>query len=430
MEADTEQVEASGNGRHGLQASLEQFSGYSSGDTSMPDADASLSTPHHSLDKDSAAPSITRPYSNTRSHKNQQSPTQAASIRQTPALRKLQTATKGPQVQAETPVFHGYRDASIATTRSQTIEVSDESVKAKPRKAAAKRRGSRPLRDSRRSGRGKSRHQAPPNPVESRKNLLRKSAPKPATVLDQWPRRSRRLSKPLTQFHKYPNLPPEIQLMIWKHAVSPRLVYIRNRSAPNYTHTVQTPRPAWFMTDGISMEIAARGYQNMFGLRYDTDNRTEQPVNPDVDIIVLEPCCNGCRGFFCTRNQFKDVDRDRVRFLAVQVDSANLALVARPCWETITLSFPRVETLYLMRTAPKGDQTTEKALIRVAEDDRETQLRNRFDEWKKGMGKFTPMTTLEFVVLVDKEPDSVVPKSRYSGIKERKTRTPEDVILG
>jgi hypothetical protein len=119
-----------------------------------------------------------------------------------------------------------------------------------------------------------------------------------------------------------------------------------------------------------------------------------------------------------------------VRLLAIQTDSPHLAAYARPCWETISTSFPNVETLYLMKAAIKGELVREKALVRTEESDRQKELRDKFDEWKKGAGKGKPMDKLEFVVVVDKEPDSVKLRDRYKFVKERRTGLPEDIVLG
>jgi hypothetical protein len=253
-----------------------------------------------------------------------------------------------------------------------------------------------------------------------------------ATRTRQWTgpsRRSARLSKPLTQFHKYQMLPNELKIHVWEAAIKPRVVYIRNRAAPNATNTVQTKQPTWFMSNKISVEVAKNAYKKMFELHTPTDASTRQDVNPDIDVIVLEPCCNGCRGLYCTRHQFSQEDRSAVRSLAVQIDSPYLLPSALPCWASISMSWPNVETLYLMKTALRGDQPNDKALIRINESYRETQLRNRFNQWKKEVGKDRTVTTLEFVVVVDKETDNK-PEDRYKDVEDRKTGLPEDIILG
>lgn len=242
-------------------------------------------------------------------------------------------------------------------------------------------------------------------------------------------RRSARLSKPLTQFHKYNMLPNELKIHVWEAAIKPRAVYLRNRAAPNATNIVQTKQPTWFMSNRISVEVAKNAYKKMFELHTPADASTRQYVNPDIDIIVLEPCCNGCRGLYCTRHQFSPEDRSAVRSLAVQIDSPYLLPSALPCWASISMSWPNVETLYLMKTALRGDHPKDKAIIRINETNRETQLRNRFNQWKKEVGKDRAVTTLEFVVVVDKDTDNK-PEDRYKDVEDRKTGLPEDIILG
>ncbi|KAH8664222.1 hypothetical protein BX600DRAFT_464025 [Xylariales sp. PMI_506] len=218
--------------------------------------------------------------------------------------------------------------------------------------------------------------------------------------------------------------------MVWEAAITPRLVYVRNRAAPNPSPLVQTKQPSWFMASRMSVAIAHKAYLSMFGLHSPAETRTRQPFHPGVDVLVLEPCCNGCRGFYCTRHQFTEEDRATVHSLAVQIDSPNLLSTALPCWVTISLSWPSVTTLYLLKNALKGDQREDKALVRITEGDRETDLRNRFTEWKKGPGKEKAIATLEFVVILDKEPDSVPIVDKYKTVEERKTGLPEDIIIG
>lgn len=83
-----------------------------------------------------------------------------------------------------------------------------------------------------------------------------------------------------------------------------------------------------------------------------------------------------------------------------------------------------------MKTALRGDQAGEKAMLRVAEGSHEKQLRERFDAWKKNTGITKTLDTLEFVAVVDQEPTAVKAQNRYKGVAERKTGLPEDIIVG
>ncbi|KAK6858073.1 hypothetical protein PG995_005772 [Apiospora arundinis] len=241
-------------------------------------------------------------------------------------------------------------------------------------------------------------------------------------------RRSKRLSKPLTEFQKYAELPNELKLAIWEAASAPRLVYIRNRTAPNFGFDVQNAAPTWFETDVSSAEVSSKRYRKMFGHRNPVDNRTVQYVNPNADIVLLEPCCSGCRGYHCVRNQFTETDREAIRHLAVQTESIWLTPATMACWETISLAWPNVETLYLVQMATTvitGDNKVEKALVRLKEEAREQDLRKRFDVWKKTEhGKDRALFDLEFV--------AVVPKSNngYKDVAKRRTGGSDDIIIG
>lgn len=181
------------------------------------------------------------------------------------------------------------------------------------------------------------------------------------------------------------------------------------------------------MACGISCkDVAEKQYQKMFALWKPDDRGPVQPVNPNVDIVVLEPCGSGCRAHYCTRHQFTDQDRAAVRFLAVQTESPWLWPTAKPCWETISQSWPNVETLYLLRQALTGDKYEDFVLFRIGEGTRERSLRQRFDDWKKGDGKDKTMTTLEFVAAEPKQ-DTPGQEQQLFG---RKTGLPEDIILG
>ncbi|ORY71660.1 uncharacterized protein BCR38DRAFT_404719 [Pseudomassariella vexata] len=266
-------------------------------------------------------------------------------------------------------------------------------------------------------GSARSKHRKPP--VKPRRMPLRRSA---------------RLSKPLTEFHMYANLPPELKICVWEAAVTPRVVYIRNRASIAwnfpFTNDVQNSQPKWFMTTKISAEVAKSSYVNMFALHSPDDDRTSQVVNPETDIIILEPCCSGCRGHYCTRHQFSDDDRSAVRSMAVQTEPRGLPLMALPCWESISNAWRNLETLYLMKEPLRGNHKEEKAILRITEESREVELRKKFDEWKKGNGKDKKITKLEFVVVVNKETEPKALKNRYKDVKNRNTGLPEDVIIG
>ncbi|KAI1376572.1 hypothetical protein F4677DRAFT_81792 [Hypoxylon crocopeplum] len=251
-------------------------------------------------------------------------------------------------------------------------------------------------------------------------------------------RRSPRFLKPLTEFHKYPDLPRELQIMVWEAAIEARLVYICNRTSAASSIVpfgVQNKLPTWFMTCSTSVWVARLHYQKLFALHSRPipplnitmiDLTTIQDVSPNNDIVIFEPCHNGCRGYHCARHQYCDTDRSAVRFLAVQTESPSLPPTADPCWETVTRSWPNVETLYLMRVAVKGVDKRDKAMIRVKCNAHETTLLTRFEQWKKELGADAKLTKLDFVVVVEKESTIMGP---YQSVADRKTGQPEDIIL-
>jgi len=288
------------------------------------------------------------------------------------------------------------------------------------------------------------------------------------------PRRSARLAAkkmPLEVFHRYVDLPPELQWMIWEAvAVSePRLVYICNRlSTLGHASAfgVQNKLPLWFMTCRLSVYVAARAYKKLFApstLEEDNNNSsnnnsnsnnsnsnsnnnnsnhnnrgalvnkclTSQHVYPSVDIVVYEPCHGGCRAYYCAR-QYDQKDREQVRYLAVQIDSPCLSPMIAPGWETVSAAWPNVETLYMMRRALRGPHPEEKAMLRIAEGPRELTLRERFEVWKKQspLGKNSKLIQLEFVIVVRKEPGTTEIRFRYLPVTERSTGRIQDVILG
>ncbi|KAI0009595.1 hypothetical protein F4779DRAFT_617490 [Xylariaceae sp. FL0662B] len=268
---------------------------------------------------------------------------------------------------------------------------------------------------------------------------VHKKAKKELPVRDQqgrFTRRSTDMTKPLLEFHMYSKLPDEIKIMIWEAAIIPRITYICNRSS--VSHSVvpfgrQNKLPSWFMACRLSVWVAQRYYRKMFALHgpgNEIYNLPRQDINPDVDIVVFEPCHNGCRGYHCARHQYCDADRTRVRLLAIQTESRHLAPTTEPCWQTISRSWPNVETLYLMRVAIKGVDNGDKALIRVKETEDELELKKRFLQWKKGLGEKMKMTKMEFVVVADRETEQKQLEDRYREIPERQTGRPEDIVLG
>ncbi|KAK8062959.1 hypothetical protein PG997_015056 [Apiospora hydei] len=210
-------------------------------------------------------------------------------------------------------------------------------------------------------------------------------------------RRSARLSKPLTEFQKYAELPNELRLAIWEAACEPRLVYIRNRAAPGPSFDVQNTAPSWFDADAASAIIASERYKR---------------CSPFIPLMTPE---RSNPLYHCARRQFTDKDRLAVQRLAVQTESPWLLPTVDPCWSTISLAWGNVETLYLVRTALTGDSKGEKVMYRISEGDRETFLRKRFEEWKKQGGKDRVLSKVEFV--------AVVPKVGYIG-------DPKEIIIG
>ncbi|KAI0525562.1 hypothetical protein F5B22DRAFT_642573 [Xylaria bambusicola] len=251
-------------------------------------------------------------------------------------------------------------------------------------------------------------------------------------------RRSARLAKPLDVFHKYPELPEELKLMVWEAAIQPRLTYICNRSSIlGHAHSfgIQNKFPTWFMACQASVWVAMRCYKKLFGQKdmsiHPSIGMTLRPqaINTQVDIVVFEPCHNGCRGYYCAQ-QYSREDRDTVERLAVQIDSPHLPPGSEPGWATISKSWPGVETLFMMKPAVKGLDQSDKAMIRIKEGDHELALRKGFEAWKKDAGKSSKLTTLEFVRIVEQEPDTKKLQDRYQSVEDRKTGSVEDIILG
>ncbi|KAI1753380.1 hypothetical protein F4782DRAFT_539727 [Xylaria castorea] len=251
-------------------------------------------------------------------------------------------------------------------------------------------------------------------------------------------RRSARLAKPLDVFHKYPDLPPELQFMIWEAAIEPRLVYICNRfSTLDHARSfgIQNKSPTWFMACRKSAYIATRFYQKMFAMDVISVNPSitfhvhNQDISALVDIVTFEPCHNGCRACYCAQ-QYHEDDRARVQRLAVQIDSPHLQAISEPGWVTISRAWPNVKTLFMMKPAVRGLDQSDKAMIRIKEGDHEVALRKLFEAWKKGVGQHQMLTTLEFVRVVKQEPATTNIKDRYQSVEDRKTGLVEDIVLG
>ncbi|KAI1138621.1 hypothetical protein F5Y05DRAFT_45109 [Hypoxylon sp. FL0543] len=248
-------------------------------------------------------------------------------------------------------------------------------------------------------------------------------------------RRSPRLAKPLTEFHLFDKLPPEIKLMIWEFAIKPRLTYVGNRPSVHNTMTMfgrHNPYPKWFMTCRLSAWVARNNYQKRFGIQtpnYILNVWSGRDFNSANDIVIFEPCHSACRGCHCARRRYSDADRSAVRFLAVQTESPTLSAYIPPCWISVTRSWPNVEILYLMRAAITGTNWEGNAMIRVLPTAFELELQKRFQEWKKNDGKEVKVRKLEFVVVVPKEITTTKPDERYRSVKERLTGRPEDIIL-
>lgn len=327
----------------------------------------------------------------------------------------------------------GYQDAS-------TEPQNAESQKSHPRVGG--------LRVHRRSDRIRAKAEAAREPSPStilsaasctNNNRVQRRRKKPTKTISlaKPVRRSARLAKPLDVFHKYPELPPELKLMVWEAAIEPRLTYICNRlsvlgHAQNFG--IQNKLPSWFMACALSLKVAKKQYHDLFG-QYSPSVPTSlsslpsQAVNPSVDIVVFEPCHNGCRAFFCAQ-QYRPEDRALVQNLAVQIDSPHLLPTSEPGWVTISRSWPNVETLFMMKPAIRGLDQSDKAMIRIKEGDHELALRKLFEAWKKGPGQDHKLTALEFVRVVEQESRNKAAKDRYQSVEDRKTGLVEDIILG
>ncbi|RWA13021.1 hypothetical protein EKO27_g2089 [Xylaria grammica] len=349
-------------------------------------------------------------------------------------------------------IDYGHTEADGEEGHEQGLgAVEDQNGPAEPEDEELE--GSRPttggLRVPRRSDRirAKARATREPSPSTalavspSSNNRIQKRRNKNATqkVLRTGPRRrSARLAKPLDAFHKYSELPPELKLMIWEAVIQPRLAYICNRvSTLGHAHFfgIQNKIPPWFMACRMSAYIAKRNYQKLFAqVSFSQRPAPSQPlrhqdINPSVDIVIFEPCHNGCRGYYCAQ-QYRGDDRAAIQRLAVQIDSPHLPTMSEPGWATISRSWPNVETLFMMKPAIRGVDASDKAMIRIKEGDHELALRKLFETWKKGEGQGLKLTTLEFVRVVEQEAETKNPKDRYQSVVDRKTGLVEDIVLG
>ncbi|GAP84048.1 hypothetical protein SAMD00023353_0601790 [Rosellinia necatrix] len=276
------------------------------------------------------------------------------------------------------------------------------------------------------------------SPILCNANRIRKRQRRDSTqmgsILGQL-RRSARLAKPLSVFHKYQELPGELKLMIWEAVVEPRLVYICNKSSVlGHTHSfgVQNMFPPWFMACRASLYIAKSCYLKLFGTTIHPaigSPLRRQDINPWVDIVIFEPCHNGCRAFYCAQ-QYSEEDRAAVQRLAVQIDSPHLPPTSEPGWVTVSRSWPNVRTLFMMKAAVRGPNQGAKAMIRIKEGDHEVALRKVFEEWKKEAGRDHKLSVLEFVRVVEHEPRTKKAQDRYQSVEDRKTGLVEDIILG
>lgn len=269
--------------------------------------------------------------------------------------------------------------------------------------------------------------------TSSRSHARKRSPPKAITV-SRPRRRSPRLAKPLTEFHLFGQLPRELQIMVWEAAIEPRVVYLRNRSvfqAP-YTREIQNEQPTWSLTCQMSWYVTQMRYRIAFGLvagiHHPADPAHRQAFVGQTDIALLEPCCAGCRAYGCTRSQFSASDRELVRNVAVQVESPLLMPTASPCWHTISLSWPNVEVIYMTRESFIGDDRKPKALIRIAENDHEKRVQQRFLYWKKTEGRNHKIRKIEFVTVAHREEGKL--EDRYQNVIIRKTGGPSDILLG
>ncbi|KAI0145186.1 hypothetical protein GGR57DRAFT_306226 [Xylariaceae sp. FL1272] len=314
----------------------------------------------------------------------------------------------------------------------------DEDTPELPQRARPTLGGLRPRRSSRIRDKVPDQHRAPSpstilSVVRGKTSRVQKRSIKvaPGTL-----RRSPRLTKPLDKFHKYSDLPNELKIMIWEAAVEPRVVYINNRSSnqlQGQAFGVQNKRPMWFMTCRLSVWAAKKAYTKMFAISNTPYANgvfvPTQDVSPSVDYVIFEPCHGGCRGYFCAQT-YSLGDRALVQNLVVQIDSFHLAPGSEPGWASISRTWTSVRTLYMMKQPIiKGLDQRDKALIRVKETDRDVGLRKAFDAWKKGPGQSSRIVRLEFIQVVEAEPDKPITE-RYLGVTSRQTGSPGDIIHG
>jgi hypothetical protein len=160
-----------------------------------------------------------------------------------------------------------------------------------------------------------------------------------------WPRRSSRLAKAPTDFPMYPELPAELATAIWDFLLSPRLIYLRNRRAlgEDVVDVCQNTHPApWCSLDPWAFRVFNSRYNLRFPQLNPLNEAIRQPFSPSRDIVVFEPCCSGCRGFYCATRSYLKEDLCTVTRLAFQTDSPNLILDAMPAASYPSMSLNRI----------------------------------------------------------------------------------------
>ncbi|KAI6390481.1 hypothetical protein MCOR20_011549 [Pyricularia oryzae] len=183
--------------------------------------------------------------------------------------------------------------------------------------------------------------------------------------------------------------------------------------ARRYTSSV-TPVPLAPRTDNIP-KVKAKITHPLSSVISHLDTSEQQPVNPEVDIIYIEPCCDGCRGQHCISRQFLAVDRNAVRFLIVKDEP--LWPPTRggipPCWVTLTSVFRNVEIMYIdianlgppLSTIGKTKQRRVMVRVKDTAIPRAVTHQDRFAAWKEDAGKDFKLAKIEFVAVYGhKEP--------------------------
>lgn len=199
----------------------------------------------------------------------------------------------------------------------------------------------------------------------------------------------------------------------------------------------RAPRPDDSMGPSVAHLPNRPMTNNHKGLEQEYDFTNQQLVNPDFDVIILEPCCYGCRANHCVKRQFNDKDR-HFKYLAVQTDPANLPATSRNSWASVSLSFKFVEKLYMIVNFDDMPRNSKKrrALIRVKEGFQETRLRDAFNLWKlipsiKGGGIDSHIEDIIFVAMVELKQPGPRQKNgdQYNFVKNR-VGGPHDIIAG